>query len=285
MKKVLVTGATGFIGNLVIKELLMKGYLVIATSSNEEKAKQFCWYNAVTYKELNLQSLDATFNYFEFFGQPNLLIHLAWEGLPNYKALFHSEVNLPRHLLLLNNLIEHGLTDVAVAGTCLEYGMREGCLSEEMEAAPTVPYAIAKNNFRIELEKLCNKKQVHFKWIRLFYMYGKGQNPNSLFAQLEKAIENKELAFNMSGGEQERDFLPVEKMVKIFVEIATQLTVEGIINCCSGQPVKVKKLVENILLEKCSTLQLNLGFYPYTDYEPMQFWGNTTKLKKITHHE
>jgi nucleoside-diphosphate-sugar epimerase len=285
MKKILVTGATGFIGNLVIKELLMKGYLVITTSSNEEKAKQFSWYNAVTYKELNLQALDVTLNYFEYFGQPDLLIHLAWEGLPNYRASFHEEVNLPRHFLLLNNLIENGLKDLAVAGTCLEYGMREGCLSEEMEAAPTVPYAIAKNNLRIELEKLCSKKKVHFKWIRLFYMFGKGQNPNSLFAQLEKAIENKALVFNMSGGEQERDFLPVEQMVKTFVDIATQLTVEGIINCCSGQPVKVKKLVENILLEKCSTLQLNLGYYPYTDYEPMQFWGNTTKLKKITHHD
>ena len=285
MKKVLVTGATGFIGNLVVKLLIEKGYVVIATSSNEEKAKQYCWYNAVIYKALNMQALDATANYFKYFGEPDLLIHLAWEGLPNYKASFHVEENLPKHLFLLNNLIKHGLKDVSIAGTCLEYGMQEGCLSEDMEAKPTVPYAIAKNNLRKEIEKLCFEKQVHFKWIRLFYMYGKGQNPNSLFAQLEKAIENKIPVFNMSGGEQERDFLPVEQMVKTFVTIATQLTVEGIINCCSGHPVNVKKLVENILLEKCSTLQLNLGYYPYTDYEPMQFWGNTTKLKKITHHD
>ena len=285
MKKVLVTGATGFIGNLVVKDLLQRGYLVIATSSNEEKAKQYSWYPAVTYKILNLQALDANINYFDYFDQPDLLIHLAWEGLPNYKASFHIDDNLPRHLLLLENLIQHGLKDLAVAGTCLEYGMREGCLSEEMEASPSVPYAIAKNSLRKELEKLCRKNQVHFKWIRLFYMYGKGQNPNSLFAQLEKAIENKEPVFNMSGGEQERDFLPVEQMVDTFIEIAIQQGVEGIINCCSGQPVKVKKLVENILKEKLSSLQLNLGFYPYTDYEPMQFWGDTTKLKKITHHD
>lgn len=285
MKKVLVTGATGFIGNLVIEVLLQKGYVVIATSSNEEKAKQYSWYDAVIHKALNMQALDATANYFEYFGDPDLLIHLAWEGLPNYKASFHVEENLPRHLLLLNNLIKHGLKDVTIAGTCLEYGMQEGCLSEDMEATPAVSYAIAKNHLRIELEKLCFEKQVHFKWIRLFYMYGKGQNPNSLFAQLEKAIENKLPVFNMSGGEQERDFLPVEQMVNSFTTIATQQAVEGIINCCSGIPIKVKILVENILKEKLSTVTLNLGHYPYTDYEPMRFWGDNTKLKKITHHD
>lgn len=281
MKKVLVTGATGFIGNLVISQLLKQGYAIVASSSSKDKAAQFEWYPHVTYLALDLKVLDDSVDYYAFFKEPDILIHLAWEGLPNYKSLFHIEDNLPRHLLFLNNMIRNGLEDLTITGTCLEYGMLEGCLHEEMPVSPITPYAIAKNLLRFEVEKICKDKHVHLKWVRLFYMFGKGQNPNSLFAQLDKAIEEGQSIFNMSGGEQERDFMPVEKMVNCVVSIAVQQEVEGVINCCSGQPIKVKKLVENILSDRHYMMKLNLGFYPYLDYEPMSFWGNDSKLKKI----
>jgi len=285
MKKILVTGATGFIGNFVIKALLEWEFDVIATSSDAEKAKTYDWYRKVSYKELNFTALNQSLNYFTFFGEPDSLIHLAWEGLPNYKSSFHIDENLPRHRYFLENLIQNGLRDMTVAGTCLEYGMLEGCLSEEMDVNPSVPYAISKNILRKELEPICKDHQVHFKWVRFFYMFGRGQNPNSLFAQLDKAIDNHESVFNMSGGEQERDFLPVEKMVRFFISIALQQKIEGVINCCSGVPIKVINLVKEILKERSSSLNLNLGYYPYTDYEPMSFWGDNFKLKKIINHD
>ena len=105
MKKVLVTGATGFIGNYVIAELLKSSCEVIATSLHEEKAKQLDWYRQVKYLPFDLSKLAGKENYFEYFGQPDILIHLAWEGLPNYKSLFHIEENLPRHFSFLFNLV------------------------------------------------------------------------------------------------------------------------------------------------------------------------------------
>ena len=85
-----------------------------------------------------------------------------------------------------------------------------------------------------------------FKWVRLFYMYGKGQNPNSLLSQLDKAIANGDKAFNMSGGEQVRDYLPVEKVAEYIVKVALQDKINGVINCCSGEPVSVKEFEEII---------------------------------------
>ena len=85
----------------------------------------------------------------------------------------------------------------------------------------------------------------------------------------------------MSGGEQVRDYLPVEKVAEYIAAIALQHSVEGIINCCSGKPVTVKELVENYLAEKHKNIALNLGHYPYPDYEPMRFWGDNKKLKSI----
>src|SRR5205085_3838924 len=119
---------------------------------------------------------------------PDLAIHLAWEGLPNYKSAFHEEVNYPRHLAFLSNLLRNGLKDLSVTGTCFEYGMQEGCLTEDMPCYPANPYARAKDRLRTSLEQLQAEYDFVLKWIRLFYMYGKGQHPNSLLSQLDKAL-------------------------------------------------------------------------------------------------
>ncbi len=279
--KILVTGATGFIGNYVIKELLKKNLEIVATSSNIAKAKKNEWFENVKYKELNFQNIDNKINYFEFFEKPDLLIHLAWEGLPNYKNDFHITENLPKHKFLLTNLINNGLLDITAIGTCFEYGMKEGALNETMHCEPTNAYAIAKNELRIYLEQLSEKNSFNYKWVRLFYMYGKGQTPKSLFSQLEKALQKNEQYFNMSGGEQKRDFLPIIKVAENIVNIALQTKINGIINCCSGIPITLNQFVENYLKEKNKYIKLNLGYYPYLDYEPMCFWGDNHKLKSV----
>jgi dTDP-6-deoxy-L-talose 4-dehydrogenase (NAD+) len=281
MKKVLVTGATGFIGNHVVQALLANGFQVVASASNQSKAKSKNWFQAVDFLELDLSSLDPAVNYYDYFGRPDMMIHLAWEGLPNYKADFHLTSNLPRHQLLLENMIRNGLKDLTVTGTCYEYGMQSGCLKEDFPAMPENAYAEAKNKLRLFLEPIAAASSVPLKWIRLFYMYGPGQNPNSLFSQLEKTLESGEQSFNMSGGEQVRDFLPVAEVAENIVRIAGQTAVNGIINCCSGKPVKVKDFVEQYVKEKNRQIKLNLGFYPYPTYEPMEFWGDNEKLNTI----
>lgn len=279
-RKVLVTGATGFIGNYVINELLGKNISVIATSSSLAKASAAEWYDKVKYVPFNFNDFDDVLDYYQYFDQPDILIHLAWEGLPNYKEDFHLTKNLPLQKSFLENLIRNGLKDLTVTGTCFEYGMKDGCLTETMECEPANPYAIAKNELRITLERITSSFNCSFKWARLFYMFGKGQSPKSLISQLDKALENGDEVFNMSGGEQVKDFLPVEKVGEYMVAIATQKKVRGIINCCSGNPVNVKNFVISYLQSKNKSIKLNLGYYPYADYEPMSFWGDNKKMMR-----
>lgn len=277
--RILVTGATGFIGNHVVQELLKHNVEVVATSRSIEKARRYQWLSKVRYIpwDLNQNKEDN----FTFFQRPDCMIHLAWEGLSDYKALLHFEKQVPMYYNYIKNLVCHGLNHIVVLGTCLEYGMQSGCLREDMEAKPTVPYSVAKDTLRKYLDQLFTIYPVTFQWVRLFYVHGNGQSKKSLISQLETAIQKGERKFNMSGGEQLRDYLPVEKVAKYIAAIALQERVKGIINCCSGKPISILNFVKKYLEEKGHSIQLNLGYYPYPDYEPMAFWGDDSKLRRI----
>jgi nucleoside-diphosphate-sugar epimerase len=279
--KILVTGATGFIGDHLIHELLKdKSNEVIATSRDINKAKRFDWFSEVKYIEYDFNNNNK--NLYSFFESPDQLIHLAWDHLSNYNSLMHRDVTYPAHCKFVENMIIGGLKELVITGTCFEYGMVSGCLSEDIDTNPTNSYALAKDLFREFIARLEVKYEFTYKWVRLFYMYGKGQSQKSLMYLLDKAIYDKDKEFNMSGGEQLRDFLHIDKVVRNISLIAGQnIYVNQPINCCSGEPVSVKNLVENYLEEKQSNIVLNLGFFPYLDYEPMEFWGDNSKLQKI----
>lgn len=279
--RVLVTGATGFIGNHIVQKLLENDDIeVIATSRNIERARNFDWFEKVTYIEYDLNdNLDE--DLYSYFKKPDVLIHLAWEGLPNYKDLIHLDKNLQINYGFIRNLISNGLNDVTITGTCFEYGMIDGCLNEDLHTKPGNSYSLAKDCLRKMLEEIKKEKEISLKWVRLFYMYGEGQSEKSILSLVDRAIKNEEKVFNMSGGEQLRDYLPVRKVVENIISIMNQNEYQGIINCCSGTPISIRKLVENHLKLRNYNMELNLGYYDYPDYEPMAFWGDNTKLMKI----
>lgn len=201
------------------------------------------------------------------------VIHLAWSGLPRYRDMFHIEENLMEQYHFIKKLIQSGIRDVTITGTCLEYGMKEGCLHAEDKTDPKVPYAIAKDSLRRFLFQLHDRMPFRIKWLRLFYTYGEGQSETSLLSQLQRALDRGDAEFNMSPGDQLRDYLPVEKMASGIVHASVDLDRSSILNCCSGQPVTVSSLVQEFIEKHGGKIKLNKGFYPYPDYEPHSFWG------------
>lgn len=280
--KFLITGATGFIGNHLINELLKdSGNEIIATSRDITKAKKYKWFNRVRYIEYSICLNDIDIDLYTLFEKPDCLIHLSWEGLPHYDSLIHIEKNIYHNYSFIKNLVQNGLKNISLAGTCMEYGMLNGELYEDTNTQPSNSYAIAKDTLRIFLEELNKNFDFQLKWIRLFYMYGEGQSEKSLLSQVDNTIKNAEASFNMSFGEQLRDYLPISEVISNIILISKQDKVLGCINCCSNKPISVRHLVENYLKEKNYSLKLNLGYYPYSKLEPMYFWGNNSKLKLI----
>lgn len=277
--KIAVTGATGFVGRHVVDRLLKDDHEVFAIARNSDHARAFSWFQRVQFISCDLhQDFQPVA---EMAENIDVLIHLAWTGLPNYRNFFHIGQNLTADLNFLPSVIDAGIKHLLVTGTCLEYGMQYGPLTEDMETKPTTPYGLAKDMLRKSLEALQKESPFVLQWLRLFYMFGDGQNPKSLMSQLDNAISNNQTTFNMSVGDQLRDYMPVSEVASTIVKLIGCPKIDGVINCCSGKPTSIIDLVKRRCEEKNSTISLNRGYYPYPDYEPMAFWGVSDKLNEI----
>ena len=182
--RIAVSGARGFIGRHVLAELRRRGVETIAISRRGAPAEPDDV--RADWVELDIQTCgdDA----YDLIGRPSALIHLAWGGLPNYRSLHHFEVELPAQYRFLRNLVQSGLSSVVATGTCFEYGMQAGELTEGHPSLPDNPYAFAKDALRRQLEFLKAPTPFALSWARLFYMYGEGQAESSLLPQLKRAV-------------------------------------------------------------------------------------------------
>lgn len=273
--KVAVSGATGFIGRHVVAALERVGaeptLWVRSASSPVEPSR---------HPVVALDILDPPTQAFDRLGRPDALIHLAWGGLPNYASPHHVEQELPAHERLLTRLVEDGLSNLVVAGTCYEYGMQSGLLVETAPAETANAYAIAKDTLRRRLQSLQRERPFLLTWARLFYLHGEGQAASALLPQLQQALDAGATTFPMSGGEQLRDYLPVEEVADDLVRLTLARRDHGIVNVCSGKPITVRALVEQWLVAHGRSITLDLGHYPYPAHEPMEFWGDDTKLRR-----
>jgi dTDP-6-deoxy-L-talose 4-dehydrogenase (NAD+) len=276
---VLVTGATGFVGRHLVAALLDRGCKVRAVARDAGKAAGMPWINAVEFVSADVHAADLDIR--ALTEGIDALAHLAWPGLPSYQALFHFEHNLMADYRFIKGVVEAGVGQVLVTGTCFEYGLQSGPLSEQTAAQPGNPYGLAKNTLRLFLQELQRVQPFTLQWARLFYLHGEGQNPNSLLAALDRAIDAGDDSFNMSAGEQLRDYLAIKTAAGYLAAILQQSRFDGVINCSSGQPVSVRALVEQRLHERGASIRVNLGHYPYPTHEPMAFWGVADRLQQL----
>lgn len=275
--KVALTGATGFLGRHVQAALCARGLDVTAMVRPGPKAPVL----STGVQPASMDMDDAGPDTFERLGRPDVLVHLAWGGLPNYAATTHLDVELPRQLRFLEACVKGGLKNLIVTGTCLEYGMREGELHEGMPALPTTAYAIAKHRLHEHVDGWRVERGLALAWLRVFYLYGPGQAPSSLYSQLNAAIDRGDARFPMSAGDQVRDFMPVEKAATAIAALARLNADPGTVNLCSGEPTRVLDIAQRWVHARGASIVLDTGHFPYPAYEPFSFWGNRSKVNSL----
>lgn len=274
MIRIAVTGASGFLGRHILAALAKADVEAVAHARalppDPGASARVRWSTF----DLAAAPDDA----FERLGRPDVVIHLAWGGLPNYLSPRHLEVELPAQIRFAQRLVAAGLRRLVVAGTCFEYGMQTGCLHEEMASAPANPYGSAKDALRKKLETLNAATPFDLRWLRLFYLYGSGQPQTSLYSQFRAAVARGDKTFNMSKGDQLRDFMKAEDAGAAIVAVALAAKAPRIINICSGAPTSVRSLVERWRADMAAKIGLNLGALAVPAYEPFAFWGDNARL-------
>lgn len=274
-----LTGGTGFIGRQLGNTLLQRGHQLTIVARDPAKVANCFPKHAVRLITGDLYHLSEAQR--SEIAQADTLAHLAWPGLPNYQARFHLETTLPHEIIFLLSLLEKGLKRLLVTGTCFEYGLQSGCLSEDTPAQPVTAYAEAKARLHDYLTRQSREKPYSLIWTRLFYLHGPGQHPGSLLAQLDHAIDRGSSTFPMSGGEQLRDYLPVSEVATRLANLLENANAHGVVNICSGIPISIRGLVEQTITARNASIRPILGHYPYPAHEPMAFWGNTDKYDAL----
>jgi nucleoside-diphosphate-sugar epimerase len=240
---VLLTGATGLVGQFCVPSLLARGYEVHALTSQSpphprESAEGVHWHQvdllAGTPTEL-VSELRATH-----------LLHCAWYMAP--ERLYSSLENfrwVRASLGLLESFAAAGGTRAVLLGSCAEYDWSEGvCVEGRTPTVPTSTYGVCKLALGQLALAFARQAGISCAWARVFFLYGPHENPNRLVASVVRALLRGEPA-DCSTGEQMRDFLHASDVADACAAILDS-GVEGAINVASGEPVAVRDVVYGI---------------------------------------
>lgn len=274
--KILVTGANGYLGQGIVRSILNNGHCVVATDFNtqfvDERAERIV---------CNLFEVD---NPYSFFGEPDVLLHLAWrDGFVHYSSAHIDD--LPKHYAFIKKMVDGGIQQVAVMGSMHEIGFFEGSINESTPCHPTTPYGIAKNALRDLTQMICKQKNIVFQWLRGYYIVGNSKFGSSIFSKITAAVDEGKTEFPFTLGQNQYDFIDYPDFCAQVAAVVGQKNEQGIINICSGKPEKLADRVERFIKENDYRIKLQYGAFPDRPYDSKAIWGNNTKIRKIMENQ
>lgn len=270
--KILVTGANGYLGRGIVKHILDCGNEVVATDFkvdyvDERADKMTC----------DLFSVENPYNY---FGKPDVLLHLAWrDGFVHYSDAHIDD--LPKHYAFIKAFADSDVKIIAVMGSMHEIGFFEGSIKEDTPCNPITPYGIAKNSLRQLTAMLCKQKDKKFQWLRGYYIVGDSQYGSSIFSKITAAEAEGKTEFPFTMGQNQFDFIDFEDFCEQVARAIGQDEILGVINICSGFPEKLADRVERFIKENSYKIKLKYGAFPNRLYDSKAVWGDGCKIAEI----
>lgn len=244
--KALVTGATGFIGSFVVRELLAAGHEVHALVEPGVPLGRIAdLASRVRVHEASL--LDrAALTKAASDARADTCVHLAWYAVPG--KYLHAVDNVPlveASVALYEAVVAAGATRFVGAGTCIEYDTSHGLLREDTTPLrPRCLYAVCKNALHGMLAELAPRSAVSLAWLRFFFLYGPTEAPGRLVSDVLRKL-HAGVEAPCSLGQQVRDFMHVSDVARAVVTV-TESGASGAFNIGSGVPVTVREIVDTM---------------------------------------
>ena len=239
MKRVLVTGGSGFVGRHCLPQLLDLGYDVHVISSQPQTGDHVNWHMVDLMDQLAVASLMKSV-------QPTHLFHLAWITEPRRYSTAPENVDwLASSLQLLRSFHQHGGRRVVMTGSCAEYDWNYGWCREDLTPLkPATLYGQCKAALLATLEGYAKQVGLSWGWGRLFFMYGPHSHPSRIPGVVIESLSRNEPA-RCSHGNQIRDFLHIADVASALVALIDS-EVQGPLNIASGEPVTIRQIVLQI---------------------------------------
>ncbi len=272
-KRILVTGANGYLGRHVVRALLELKQEVLACDLA---------FDAVDSRahQINESIFSGAADIYRRVGSPDVCLHLAWRDGFLHNSPAHMG-DLSAHYTFLLHMLDGGLPHIAAMGSMHEVGYWEGVIDEHTPTQPLSMYGIAKNSLRQALALMAQAHEAVYQWLRGYYILGDDLHNHSIFSRITQLESEGASTFPFTTGKNKFDFIYIDELAKQIACTICQEEVTGIINCCSGKPVSLAEQVEQFLSEHHFSIRPEYGAYPDRPYDSPGMWGDPTKIQTI----
>lgn len=281
-KRVLITGATGFIGSHLLRKLINLGCRVVMLDQPSANP----WRIADISSKLenvpcDLRRLDETIQAMQSrLSGVEIIYHLAAAGVDqsNQDAALILQTNVVGTLRLLQLAQRLNIERFIYCGSCFEYGAGER-LSEDSLPMPNSEYGASKSAAWFLVNAFHRRYGLPVVSLRPFNVYGPMEAGHRLIPHaIMRALNGLEIG--LTGGEQKRDFLFIADLIEAFLSAAVTDTVGGTFNVCTGLATSVKGVVTTIVELTGQRVQLRFGDLPYRDIEVPVLSGDPKKARE-----
>jgi len=279
MKKLIVTGANGFIGVHALHRLAGLGYEVHGIALEGEALKARSPEPGIIWHRLDLMDELQCARIFDEV-RPELLLHLAW--YTEHGKYWSSEKNLDwvrASLGMLGAFARSGGERAVMAGTCAEYDwgrVQQPCIEDVTPTEPRTLYGASKNGLRLISSAFCRQNGISLAWGRIFQPFGPYEPKLRLVPSVTVSLLRGQEA-RCTAGDQLRDFMHTPEVASALAALLHS-RVEGAVNIASGRPVSIKDLVMMIARKLGHPELVRMGAIPAAKDDPPVLLADVRRL-------
>jgi len=274
MKKILITGASGFIGRQCLTPLLERGFEVHALSKRSlpEYEKDVVWHCQDFLDEDETKKLVQTI-------KPSHCLHFAWYTEPGKYWTSHENLSWTASTIsLIYSFYQHAGERFVGAGSCAEYDWRYGHCSEAITPLePSTLYGNCKNALQKMLASFSENNSLSSAWGRIFFLYGPHERSERLVPSvIIPLLRDKEAL--CSHGNQIRDFMYVNDAAGAFMSLL-ESGITGTVNIASGAPISIRDIILKIADQLHKSDMIRFGALPTKKEDPPLLTADISRLK------